>query len=425
MCSHDDPSDTNDERAGEWPGEWETMDLAPEYILSHLTDAHCHPTDLSHDPGVYDGVALGGLASMATVPEDQGKVAELGSSRPWEGGSLRGKQSGRGPRVVSCFGYHPWFTHRYTLLPQSPGKEAHYNAVFFPQTGAADTARRKREKEVLGALIRHLPEPIPFGPILNRMRRDVVSAKEQGRLVMVGEVGLDGAARVLWPVSARGLYDEATRGLRLEGTPAENNDEWKRLTPLKISMQHQRAILTAQMELAIELAVPVSLHCVAAAGPTLDVLVHLRDTYGTRFTNSVNVDLHSAGGWSPAFWTSASKNLSNLYASPSIYITSRTRSAPDLIRAIPTDRMLVESDTHDVRLSTRLVWGAVDWIARCKRWEVESDLTPDWGEDGVVLSEDEWWRTGSSVDAEEGRVWAVRTLERNWARFMGLIQPYE
>lgn len=41
---------------------------------------------------------------MATVPEDQGKVAELGSSRPWEGGSLRGKQSGRGPRVVSCFG---------------------------------------------------------------------------------------------------------------------------------------------------------------------------------------------------------------------------------------------------------------------------------------------------------------------------------
>lgn len=204
-------------------------------------------------------------------------------------------------------GYHPWFTHRYTLLPQSPGKEAHYNAVFFPQTGAADTARRKREKEVLGALIRHLPEPIPFGPILNRMRRDVVSAKEQGRLVMVGEVGLDGAARVLWPVSARGLYDEATRGLRLEGvgevdgvdykqgqvqendakdgrtdsmndgtnddkaptdpqTPADNNDEWKRLTPLKISMQHQRAILTAQMELAIELAVPVSLHCVAAAG---------------------------------------------------------------------------------------------------------------------------------------------------------------
>jgi hypothetical protein len=87
--------------------------------------------------------------------------------------------------------------------------------------------------------------------------------------------------------------------------------------------------------------------------------------------------------------------------------------------------MLVESDTHDVRLSTRLVWGAVDWIARCKRWEVESDLTPDWGEHGVVLSEDEWRRTGSSVDAEEGRVWAVRTLERNWARFMGLIQPYE
>lgn len=37
----------------------------------------------------------------------------------------------------------------------------------------------------------------------------------------------------------------------------------------------------------------------------MDVLREMRDTHGPRFTNHVNVDLHSGGGWSPEFWSQA------------------------------------------------------------------------------------------------------------------------
>lgn len=113
----------------------------------------------------------------------------------------------------------------------------------------------------------------------------------------MGEVGLDGAARVLWPVRGKHLYDQDTRTLKI-GSPSTSEsmqergegqdgqdeaqvrkeegegeehvpygaEEWKRLTPLKISMEHQRAILRAQLEVAVEVGIPVSLHCVAASG---------------------------------------------------------------------------------------------------------------------------------------------------------------
>lgn len=37
----------------------------------------------------------------------------------------------------------------------------------------------------------------------------------------------------------------------------------------------------------------------------MDVLKEMRDTHGPRFTNRVNVDLHSGGGWSPEYWSQA------------------------------------------------------------------------------------------------------------------------
>lgn len=42
-----------------------------------------------------------------------------------------------------------------------------------------------------------------------------------------------------------------------------------------------------------------------SAGPTLEVLTKMRDTHRARFTNRVNVDIHSGGGWKPQFWTQA------------------------------------------------------------------------------------------------------------------------
>jgi hypothetical protein len=77
-------------------------------ISAQVTDAHCHPTDLDIAPEDYDAVKVGGIGAMATVPEDQSKVAALREERGWRAGDLSSAKNTRsrryGPRVVSCFG---------------------------------------------------------------------------------------------------------------------------------------------------------------------------------------------------------------------------------------------------------------------------------------------------------------------------------
>ncbi|WWD20021.1 hypothetical protein CI109_104494 [Kwoniella shandongensis] len=402
--------------------DWENIELPPDHILSHLTDAHCHPTDLTHAPEVYDAVSLGGLASMATIVDDQDRVRALSEEKRWYSARDKGKgKEGRGVGVVACFGYHPWFTHHYTLSSGSslPSKEDHYTSLFLPPNSLPTS----KNHQLLLQLLPYLPDPIPFEGLLDKLRADMVRSKDSGRLTMLGEVGLDGSARMRWPKKARHLHPDYRDEVNLEdGNQDGEGEEWKRLTPFKVPMAHQRAILEAQMEIAIDLGMNVSLHSVSCAGPTLDTLIGMRDKHGMSFTNRINVDLHSAGGWSPPFWTQAERNLLNLYASPSIFITGRSPSASQLIKSISPERILVESDSHDVRLSSRLVWAAAEWVSRCKGWKLE-------GRDGNA---EEWdmWDDGETEEFDEngnvredgkGEVWTVRTLERNWATFMGLI----
>lgn len=37
----------------------------------------------------------------------------------------------------------------------------------------------------------------------------------------------------------------------------------------------------------------------------MDALTRLRNKHRERFTNRINVDIHSGGGWSPQFWAQA------------------------------------------------------------------------------------------------------------------------
>jgi hypothetical protein len=114
---------------------------------------------------------------------------------------------------------------------------------------------------------------------------------------MLGEVGLDGGARMRWPWSGRGRHPDFACSSVAEGLQEEEEAEdimeitqvdefgleergrsvvgqfeemkegnWNRLTPFKVSMIHQRGIVEAQMDVAVELGVNISFHSVAAAG---------------------------------------------------------------------------------------------------------------------------------------------------------------
>ncbi|WWC93131.1 uncharacterized protein L201_008098 [Kwoniella dendrophila CBS 6074] len=443
-------SKVNDHEIDNEMPDWETIELPPDHILSHLVDIHCHPTDLTHSSNIYDDVKLGGLASMATIIEDQDKVRALSEDREWYNPShtknteRKGKGKGwdgKGVGVIACFGYHPWFTHLYTLsstIDSKPSKSEHYFQLFSPTS--------QKNKDLLESLLPYLPDPIPFQPLIDKLKDDIKRSLNEGRLTMLGEVGLDGSARMRWPKKAKHLHpDHANKDQDSHKVKnhkfdddQEEVEEWKRLTPFKVPMSHQRAILEKQMDLAVELGVNVSFHSVACAGPSLDLLISMRNKHGIKFTNGINVDIHSAGGWSAEFWKQAERNLSNIYASPSIFITGRSPNASSLLSTISKDRLLVESDSHDVRLSDRLVWASAAWIANCKKWKLESrdqattETSPEnkssfeeWSfddEDKSDDGDDEFDEKGKlkTTKRDETDVWTVKTLEKNWYRFMRL-----
>ena len=87
---------------------------------------------------------------------------------------------------------------------------------------------------------------------------------------MLGEVGIDGQARMRWPTqsAARALFEQQYGPDKDKGKRDEDDDEldWRRLTPFKTNMAHQKRILELQMEVAIDLGVNASVHSVAAPG---------------------------------------------------------------------------------------------------------------------------------------------------------------
>jgi hypothetical protein len=101
-----------------------------------------------------------------------------------------------------------------------------------------------------------------------------------------------------------------------------------------------------------------------------------------------------------------------------VLVTSRVHHAVELIRSISAERMLVESDSHDVRMMSRWVWGAVEWMATIKGWRVEG--RDGHHEDWVLGLGDEPEKVGKDGRPVQGEIWAVQTLERNWARFAHL-----
>jgi Tat protein secretion system quality control protein TatD with DNase activity len=147
------------------------------------------------------------------------------------------------------------------LAKNPPSKEDHYRSIFFP----ANKEPNGKHMAVLDSLLPYLPDPLPFAPLLDTLRTNITTTLANGKIAMLGEVGLDGGARMRWPKAARHLYEEKY--------PVQDGleEDWNRLTPFKVSMAHQKAIVEAQLEVAIDLGVSVSFHSVAAPGEWLNL----------------------------------------------------------------------------------------------------------------------------------------------------------
>ena len=323
-----------------------------------VCDAHCHPTDtMSSIPSIAN-MRTEALVIMSTRAEDQSLVshcARMFSSNVDDETKGRLKS-----RVIPSFGWHPWFAHllfdNNSEVQTEPltrtAKVKHYKSVLQPQAVDED-------------FISSLADPTPLSGFISQTRDYL----KEHPLAIVGEVGLDRSFRLpaAWTLEEKEKRDcSLTVGGR-EGRP---------LTKYKVGIEHQQKIFFAQLQLAAEMRRPVSVHSVSAHGTlyetiketwkgfengrksleenqfnTIDSPVHENDNSASRGCKPYppRICLHSYSG---------DPQMIQQYLHPSVPVdmffsfsmtinflnsSLKTEAA---IRAVPDNRILVESDLH-------------------------------------------------------------------------------
>lgn len=325
-----------------------------------VCDAHCHPTDivasLKDIPQMHAQV----LTVMATRREDQDLVMNAAGDLPLASADDISK---RNKAILPAFGWHPWFSYQMyddRTTNQAPDTSAHYKAVLTPVP----------EDQ---AFIDSLPGPLSLSQFLNQ----TAARLEKFPLALVGEIGLDRSFRLPQAESTpAGDVTEKTGGSKEEYTPGSR--EGRPLTRHRVSLDHQKVILKAQLELAGRYKRPVSVHSVQTHGAVFDVLQdlwkgHERPSKRERKRKQSHPDaveaeeipaprvdgqlpfptrvcMHSYSGPPDALSQFLSSTVpADFYFSFSICInfsTPAAKKAAAVIQAVPSDRILVESDLH-------------------------------------------------------------------------------
>ncbi|KAH9858333.1 TatD DNase family Scn1 [Lenzites betulinus] len=347
------------------------LDRVPRAVLAHVLDVHCHPTDSNFAMTVEAAKQMPTrVCAMATRRSDQQLVADLARAHP--------------ARVLPCFGYHPWFYHWISVQPAA-SKEEHYRALFLP-TSIVSTPQQNTAFE---RLLPFLPDPTPLSAVLADLRARLTEFPT----AMLGEVGIDRVCRIPYSYPADPPYAE-----QADNPDDAGSDAPRELSPFTIPLEHQLAVLEAQLALAVELGRNVSLHSVKCQATTGELLDRMKARHGPEAWLRISVDLHSCG-LSPQTWQQISKHHPNVFLSLSTVINARSPSHRALAAACAPDRILVESDFNDLRLSAPYTWHMLQTIAAAKGWRVE----------------DAW--DDSYADAPETEWGAVRRLEENWKLF--------
>ncbi|RMD41790.1 hypothetical protein DV735_g3341, partial [Chaetothyriales sp. CBS 134920] len=327
------------------------------------------------------------LTVMATRLQDQHLVVEAAERFPLDLAEIF-EDSVSKKYVVPSFGWHPWFSHQMIDDRRNKGGTdavQHYKSVLTPVCEDDD-------------FLNSLPQPLSLSQYL----RDTENRLRLFPHALVGEIGLDRAFR-LPSNSAGDVPNGHSHDPDLEGEYTPGSREGRRLSPYRVSLQHQKAILQAQLELAGKLRRPVSIHSVHTHGHVFDVLQSLWKGYekpskralkdSIIFTDALiaetppsaaaplpyppRICLHSyTGPPDPLGQFLASTVPAELYFSFSVAINFSTpvnTKTEAVIRAIPDDRILIESDLH--RAGQRmddLLKEVIIKVCEIKGWTLEA-----------------------------------------------------
>lgn len=378
-------------------------------------DAHCHPTDTMSSIASIQKMHAKVLTVMATRGQDQELVASAADDIGLNNTDASLEQQWQtSSKMVPSFGWHPWFSYQMFDETKYDGAEslndeqriAHFQSVLTPKSEDKD-------------FLLSLPAPQPFGQFLKQTRQYL----EKYPLALVGEIGLDKAFRIpeAWlPEHQDSRDDELTPGGR----------EGRRLSPYRVAMDHQRYILKAQLNLAGELGRAVSVHGVQVHGILHEALretwkgheryiLSRRERKELKAAQKRQADVHESYQPSQLSHPSPKPYPPRLclhsysgppdqvkqYLHPSIpaeiffsfseviNFDKPSSKAEEVIKALPNDKILVESDLHTAgdRMDEYLE-AIIRRICKMKDWTLE---------DGV------------------------RQLARNWKRFVFGVEHVE
>lgn len=339
------------------------------------------------------------LTIMATRGEDQDRVAQFAESCGVTKESMPSLlKPGSHCQIIPSFGWHPWFSHQICddsildfkgTITQSD-KLTHYRSVIYPPP----------EDD---GFVLSLPNPHPLSHLLDQIRGYL----RQHPHAIVGEIGLDRSFRLPenWlPNVHTERHSDMTPGGR----------EGRRLSPFKVSMEHQKKILKAQLNLAGEMQRAVSVHGVAAHGVLFDTI---RETWkgfeqevlgrkarkqresafkayaggkqdeeqefqsgpSTSLPFPPRICLHSYSGAPDTLRQYFQPSVpAEIFCSFSILVNLKPSTAAktiEVIKTVPDDKILVESDLH---CAGKHMDDLLERIVRCvctaKKWSLEKGV---------------------------------------------------
>ncbi|KAL6245590.1 Cut9-interacting protein scn1 [Rhinocladiella similis] len=352
-------------------------------------DSHCHPTDIMASIKDIASMKARVLTIMATRSQDQEMVEQ--TARLYPLGSPRELSDIKSTRVVPAFGWHPWFSHQMyddRSTQEQPDPVEHYKSVLVPIPED-------------GRFLETLPAPVSLRDFLQQTEARL----EEFPYALVGEVGLDRSFRLPeGPSAMTGDVTQKTGGSAEEYTPGSR--EGRPLTPYRVNLEHQKAILRAQFDLAAKMGRPVSVHSVQAHGLIFEVMQGMwkgrekpskrerrRQTDAPDSTTkddkaSGNGVAHPSLPYPPRICMhsysgppDALKQFLNAAVPADIYFSfssainfSNVSSAKvvKVIEEVPDDRILVESDLHCAGERMDVLLGEiVQKVCEIKGWSLE------------------------------------------------------
>jgi Tat protein secretion system quality control protein TatD with DNase activity len=353
-------------------------------------DAHCHPTDTMGSLNSISTMRAQVLTIMATRFEDQELVNETAMQTAFDENDQHNTTT-----VIPSFGFHPWFSYQIFDDADFNTKELnstqyleHYKSVLRPPPDDE-------------AFLASLPPPVSLANYIDRQRKYL----EQHPLALVGEVGIDKAFRLpeAW---ADGEKESRDQTLTLGGR------DGRRLSPYSVEVPHQLKILTAQLRLAGKLQRPASVHGVQSHGVLLHAFQalwagHELEPLSNRQRKQIGIKrpgilddsddsddsdsrpdqsgqgpfppricLHSYSGNAqailPYFAATVPCKVFVSFSTVINFSTPGAAKAEEVIRWLPEDRILIESDLHTAgtEIDQRLE-DIARRICHVKQWQLD------------------------------------------------------